>query len=68
MKHLLLILKSDEKEKQRTNGSVISDAEYKELKYDLSKYTIARVLSNLEFEPMNSEMWYEELYCDYNSL
>ena len=37
---------------------VISEDGYQELKKNLSRDTIARVLSNREFKPMNSEIEY----------
>ena len=56
---LLSIMKSNEKDKlleQKNFRGVISDEEYQELKKDLSRDTIARVLSNRRFKPMNSEI------------
>ena len=53
------IMKSIEKDKllQKNNfQGVISEDEYQELKKDLSRNTIARVLSNRRFKPMNSEI------------
>ena len=58
---LLSIMKSSEKDKllQKKNfQGVISEDEYQELKKDLSRDTIARVLSNRKFKPMNSEIEY----------
>ena len=56
---LLSIMKSSEKDKllQKKNfQGVISEDGYQELKKDLSRDTIARVLSNRRFKPMNSEI------------
>jgi hypothetical protein len=58
IKDLLWILKSDEKEKSLERKYMWNDIledEYNELKRDLSKDTIARVLSNRRFKPMKSE-------------
>ena len=58
IKDLLQILKSDEKEKSLERKYMWNDIlenEYNELKKDLSKDTIARVLSNRIFKPMDSE-------------
>ena len=58
MKDLLQILESSEKEKlleQKELRGVISKDEYEELKKDLSKDTIVRVLSNRVFKPLDSE-------------
>ena len=58
---LLSIMKSNEKDKlleQKNFRGVISDDEYQELKKDLSRDTIARVLSNHRFKSMNSEIKY----------
>ena len=62
IQELLSIMKSNEKDKlleQKNFRGVISDDEYQELKKDLSRDTIARVLSNRRFKPMNSEIWNE---------
>ena len=59
IQELLSIMKSNEKDKlleQKNFCGVISDDEYQELKKDLSRDTIARVLSNRRFKPMNSEI------------
>ena len=59
IQELLSIMKSNEKDKlleQKNFRDVISDDEYQELKKDLSRDTIARVLSNRKFEPMYSEI------------
>ena len=58
---LLSIMESSEKDKllQKKNcQGVILEDEYQELKKDLSINTIARVLSNRRFKPMNSEIKY----------
>ena len=58
---LLSIMKSSDKdellEKKNFRG-IISDDEYQELKKDLSRDTIVRVLSNHRFKSMNSEIEY----------
>ena len=51
-------MKSNEKDElleQKNFRGVISDDEYQELKKDLSRDTIVRVLSNRRFKPMYSE-------------
>ena len=50
------ILTKDKLLEQKNFRGVISDEEYQELKKDLSRDTIARVLSNRRFKPMNSEI------------
>ena len=58
---LVSIMKSSDKdellEKKNFRG-IISDDEYQELKKDLSRDTIVRVLSNHRFKSMNSEIEY----------
>ena len=58
---LVSIMKSSDKdellEKKNFRG-IISDDEYQELKKDLSRDTIVRVLSNHRFKSMNSEIKY----------
>ena len=59
IKDLLRIVESNNKdetlERKYTWRDILED-EYKQLKSDLSKDTIARVLSNRKFTPMNSEI------------
>ena len=53
--------KDSEKDKsllKKELQGLISEDEYQELKKDLSRGTIARVLSNRRFKPMNSEIEY----------
>ena len=56
---LLSIMKSSEKDKllQKKNlQGIISEEEYQELKKDLNRDTITRVLLNRKFKPMDSEI------------
>ena len=57
IKELLNIMKSNETDvlsEQMNFRGVITDDEYQELKKDLSKDTIARVLSNRKFKSLDS--------------
>ena len=59
IQELLSIMKSSEKDKllQKKNfQGIISEEEYQELKKDLNRDTITRVLSNRKFKPMYSEI------------
>ena len=58
IKNLLRIVETNNDEllgKMHVWNDILED-EYKELKNDLSKDTIARVLSNRKFIPMNSDI------------
>ena len=58
IKNLLRIVETNNDEllgKMHVWNDILED-EYKELKNDLSKDTIARVLSNRKFTPMNSDI------------
>ena len=60
IQQLIALMKSTEKDKlleQKTFRGLISDNEYQELKKDLNRDTIARVLSNHRFKSANSESW-----------
>ena len=59
IQELLSIMKSSEKDKllQKKNlQGIISEEEYQELKKDLNRDTITRVLLNRKFKPMYSEI------------